>query len=61
MAMDAKAGGINRLLVPASNAQEEAVVECVNVNGVGALGEAVDFAKRAPVVAAAGGHNVLMM
>jgi hypothetical protein len=41
MAMGAKARGAGRLLVPAANACEAAVVEGVDVFGVGALGEAV--------------------
>src|SRR5205814_349469 len=41
MAMEAKSRGVARLLVPAANAREAAVVEGVNVYGVGALGEAV--------------------
>src|SRR5262245_13486571 len=41
MAMEAKARGVARLIVPAANAREAAVVEGVSVYGVGSLGEAV--------------------
>jgi magnesium chelatase family protein len=97
LAMAAAEQGIPRLLVPAANAREAAVVEAVRVYGVNSLAEAVgilsgqlaaepvapgideffnkrssydvDFsdvrgqesAKRALVVAASGGHNVLMI
>jgi len=97
MAMAAGARGLHKLLVPAANAREAAVVESVVVYGVGTLAEAVgilsgqlpaepvasnvdelfaqlsnydvdfadvrgqEFAKRAVVVSAAGGHNVLMI
>ena len=97
MAMTAAGQQVPKLLVPAANAREAAVVEGVEVFGVNSLAEAVgiltgqltaeptatgideefarlntydvdfsdvrgqEFAKRSLVVAAAGGHNVLMI
>lgn len=97
MAMAAAERGLTKLLVPAANAREAAVVQALAVHGVGSLSEAVgvlsgqlpaepvpsgidtffsqlnsyevdftdvrgqEFAKRAVVVAASGGHNVMMI
>ncbi len=97
MAMSAAAEGFSRMLVPLDNAQEAAVVQEIEVFGVGSLAQAVgflsgqlplettnvdieelfnvsasydvDFAdvkgqesvKRALTIAAAGGHNIMML
>ncbi|MFA5292830.1 MAG: YifB family Mg chelatase-like AAA ATPase [Phycisphaerae bacterium] len=97
MAMAAQAGGFKSMIVPLENVREAAVVEDIEVFGVGSLAQAasflagqvalesayvdidhllkqagvydVDFAdvkgqetvKRALTIAAAGGHNILMI
>jgi magnesium chelatase family protein len=97
MAMTAKANGFSRMIVPLEKAKEAAVVEDIEVYGVGSLAQAVGFlsaalpletttvdvdelfaevsnyevdfgevkgqesVKRALTIAAAGGHNIMMI
>ncbi|AQQ09533.1 Competence protein ComM [Sedimentisphaera cyanobacteriorum] len=97
LAMSAKAAGFERMIVPIENAPEAAVVQGIDIFGVGSLTETVGFlsgnlpieptytdidrlfeikrkydidfedvkgqetVKRALTIAAAGGHNVMMM
>jgi magnesium chelatase family protein len=69
IALRAREEGFKGVIVPVKNAREAAVVHSPDVCGMENLDDVVDFSnvrgqenvKRALEVAAAGGHNILMI
>ncbi len=64
MAQAVAEAGLAGFIIPAANLSEASVIEGLDVRGASSLGEVVSFqghAKRALEIAAAGGHNILLV